>query len=254
MHIIQLLAKKQDDDETPKEKRNVTTTQPPRSRSGKFKVYGSHMISNLPPKLDLVTYLESAKEVKSYKVKIAAFDMDDTIICSKSGFKWGRGPNDWKWRTDTIIPVLQRKTASERYVVVIFTNQKSISVTEYLTTLSKSFRNFAIKVGQILASLNVALKGVPVLVFAASGRPGISQHHRSSEEYHEHSRKPRTGMWEELESYLKAALGKECTIDMEKSFYVGDAAGRHGDHLADDITFAQRVGLPFQTPEEFFGK
>lgn len=36
------------------------------------------------------------------------------------------------------------------------------------------------------------------------------------------------------------------------SFYVGDAAGRKGDHSAADIGFAKDVGVKFLLPEEVF--
>lgn len=34
--------------------------------------------------------------------------------------------------------------------------------------------------------------------------------------------------------------------------FVGDAAGRPGDHSADDRDFARAAGCPFKTPEEYF--
>lgn len=37
--------------------------------------------------------------------------------------------------------------------------------------------------------------------------------------------------------------------DKEKSFFVGDAAGRKGDHASTDRKFADNIGLPFHTPE-----
>lgn len=223
-----------------------------KSRAPRFKVYGSHMISSLPLKSDFKEFFKNSE--KNRKIKVAAFDMDDTLICTKSGIKWGRGPSDWKWRTDTIIPLLQHQASAGNCIVAIFTNQGSISVTELLTLLSKSYRNFTIKLGQILASLDVALKGVPVLVFAALGRPGKLLPMRSSEKEHDHFRKPGPGMWETLVEYVESALGEGSSIDMERSFYVGDAAGRDGDHLADDLSFAKNVGLSYQIPEDFFGK
>jgi pyruvate/2-oxoglutarate dehydrogenase complex dihydrolipoamide acyltransferase (E2) component len=42
-------------------------------------------------------------------------------------------------------------------------------------------------------------------------------------------------------------------VDLTQSFYVGDAAGRPGDHSDVDQGFAASVGLRFLTPEECFG-
>jgi bifunctional polynucleotide phosphatase/kinase len=41
-------------------------------------------------------------------------------------------------------------------------------------------------------------------------------------------------------------------VDLSKSFYVGDAAGRPGDWAAVDKQFAIAVGIQFKTPEEMF--
>lgn len=41
--------------------------------------------------------------------------------------------------------------------------------------------------------------------------------------------------------------------DLKESFFVGDAAGRPGDHSDSDKAFADAIGIPFMTPEEVFG-
>lgn len=212
------------------------------------------MISNVPNKKDFQAFYDKVLTNEDKKLKIAAFDMDDTLICTRSGIKFGRGPHDWKWRTNTIIPVLRQKFDKDDYVMVIFTNQASISVTEGTMTTSKSYKNFATKITAILTSLETTLKDTPIFVFAAPGRPGKTQKLRSSEDDHFHTRKPEIGMWEELEMYITRVLGEKCNIDKDKSFYVGDAAGRDGDHLPDDINFAKNVGVLFQLPEDFFGE
>jgi bifunctional polynucleotide phosphatase/kinase len=52
---------------------------------------------------------------------------------------------------------------------------------------------------------------------------------------HDNYRKPRSGMWKEaLEHYDL----DENTVDMDRSFYVGDAAGREGDGQKSDADFA----------------
>lgn len=41
-------------------------------------------------------------------------------------------------------------------------------------------------------------------------------------------------------------------VDVTKSFYVGDAAGRAKDHSASDKQFAAKCNLKFYTEKEFF--
>lgn len=256
MDIAQLLTKtsSNSNDKHSNSKEILPESSTRRSCSFRFKVIGSHMIVNFPNKRDFKEYCHHHLNKEEKKIKVAAFDMDDTLITTRSGIKFGRGPHDWMWRTDTINQVLEQKVVKENFVVVIFTNQASISVTERTITTSKSYKNFTIKLTEILTALGKNFKDTQFFVLAASGRPGKSQVLRSSEEEHFNTRKPRTGMWEEFELYVKDTLGDEYSIDMEKSFYVGDAAGRDGDHLADDLNFAKNVGLQFQIPEDFFGK
>ncbi|EPB73055.1 polynucleotide kinase 3 phosphatase [Ancylostoma ceylanicum] len=61
-------------------------------------------------------------------------------------------------------------------------------------------------------------------------------------------------MWKELEE-----ANGNVSIDISKSLYVGDAAGRHKtkirpkkDHSCADRFFASNLGVTFSTPEEFF--
>ena len=64
-------------------------------------------------------------------------------------------------------------------------------------------------------------------------------------------RKPRTGVWE----YLSKHCNDNISIDLDKSFYCGDAAGRKKpngkkDFSCSDRLFAINVGVKFFTPEE----
>ncbi|GBG25228.1 Aprataxin [Hondaea fermentalgiana] len=62
-----------------------------------------------------------------------------------------------------------------------------------------------------------------------------------------------TAMWDFMRSDpLKLCKATASLTDPAQGFYVGDAAGRAGDISDGDKRFAQQVGLPFYTPEDFF--
>ena len=71
-------------------------------------------------------------------------------------------------------------------------------------------------------------------------------------------RKPAVGMWNYLQD--KLSKGKATKLDIEKSFYCGDAAGRpktattKADFSDSDIKFALNLGLKFKLPEDVFTK
>lgn len=217
-----------------------------------WRIKGSHLVTNTPPSHEFKKYYKSRNGLNGpKKVKIAAFDMDSTLIDTKSGVKFGRGPNDWKWWNDQVTLVL-KKYADENYILVIFTNQGTVVVTEEIRNKSKSFANLCSKVNQMMASLKSTVDA-RVLVYAASARPRPKRAKNvSSEELHATTRKPGTGMWKELENYIRRSLGDEYEIDKDKSFFVGDAAGRDGDHLDSDKVFAEGFGIQFDIPENIF--
>ena len=64
----------------------------------------------------------------------------------------------------------------------------------------------------------------------------------------DHFRKPSTGCWD----YLVRTLPVGAAVDLSASFFVGDAAGRMGDHSDSDKAFAEAVGLPFFNEKAFF--
>lgn len=214
-----------------------------------WKVIRSHLIVNLPPADVFKEYYERTNGSK--KVKIAAFDMDSTLIDTKSGVKFGRGPHDWRWWNQQVTKKLKHYV-DEKYIVAIFTNQGAVVVTPETKHTSKSYNNLTIKINLMMT----ALKGTvdtQVLVFAAPIRPSPKRTKNiSSEEMHKLMRKPEIGMWKELEQYIHRSLGEDYEIDLESSFFVGDAAGRIGDHLDSDKVFAETIGLRFDVPEDIF--
>ena len=74
---------------------------------------------------------------------------------------------------------------------------------------------------------------MPATAFVAPGNDGC--------------RKPACGMWRAL-----AARSGGLHLDAAASFFVGDAAGRAGDHSDSDAAFARALQLRFYLPEQAF--
>lgn len=163
---------------------------------------------------------------------IAAYDMDGTLILTKSGKVFPTDVDDWKLAFGTVASTLKAKHA-ENFKIVIITNQAGISKGKTkLSDIKKKIENIA------------RTLGVPIQAFIATGDNCF--------------RKPLTGMWQALCDYKNNSV----VVDMEQSFYVGDAAGRpenksikkKKDHSAVDRLLALNLNLTFFTPEEHFLK
>lgn len=167
--------------------------------------------------------------------KIAGYDMDGTIIKTKSGNVFPKNIDDWQ----IIFPEVQVKLKSlhkDGFKICFFTNQGGIARGKI------KLDDFKGKIKQIVAKLEV-----PIQVFIAVG-DGLY-------------RKPRTGMWEHLKNEMNDAV----KVQEDRCFFVGDAAGRpetgkgatkqRKDHSLADRLFAANVGISFYTPEvHFLGK
>ncbi|CAH6721073.1 hypothetical protein CLIB1444_05S02982 [[Candida] jaroonii] len=170
---------------------------------------------------DIVTYIPTIVSRR----KIAAFDLDDTLITTKSKAKFPRNEKDWKFKYD-VIPVFE-KLVKDEYLIVIFTNQGGMTVT------SKRFKNLQTKINDIISRVNGKLPEFDPFVLIAP-KCGTT-----------HMRKPQVGMWDHFKKVVE-------DVDMKESFFVGDAAGRKGDFSNSDLVFADNIGLKFYTPEEYF--
>lgn len=165
--------------------------------------------------------------------KVAAFDLDGTLITTRSGKVFPTSPSDWRILYPEIPKKLQELDA-KGYKLVILTNQMGIGRGKLQAEVFKA------KVEAILEKL-----GVPFQVLVAT-HAGLN-------------RKPVSGMWDHLQEQANEGI----PISIEDSVFVGDAAGRPAnwapgrkkkDFSCADRLFALNVGLPFATPEEFFLK
>jgi len=164
--------------------------------------------------------------------KIAGYDMDGTIIKTKSGWDFPEDTYDWQ----IIFPEVPEKLKNlhrNGFKICFFTNQRGIARGEI------ELDDFKVKIEHIVTEL-----GVPIQVFIAIG-DGFY-------------RKPLTGMWQ----YLKTKMNAGVRIQKDLCFFVGDAAGRpetlkggtkrREDHSLADRLFAANIGLTFYTPEVHF--
>lgn len=152
---------------------------------------------------------------------VAAFDLDDTLIAPSTGNKWSRSASGWRWWHNTI-PTKLKELHAQGFRIIILSNQSTISLKDNPKVIQKdsvSLINFKSQLTAILQQLDL-----PISVYAATGQDVY--------------RKPRAGMWKEMLEDLE--VDGPGMVDMDASFYVGDAAGREKspkrpkDHACSD--------------------
>lgn len=175
----------------------------------------------------------TSKGVRS-SVRIAGYDIDGTIIKTKSGNVFPKTTDDWQlnFAGDKIKQKLKRLHESG-YKICFFTNQGGIAKGKV------DVNEFKQKVTKI-----IDLLGVPIQTFISIENGFL--------------RKPLPGMWFEMRDNCNDNL----KLELEKCFFVGDAAGRpevgkgvqkrRKDHSLADRFFAENIGISFYTPEEHF--
>lgn len=214
---LKTLNQEQDSEKCPKtelnEKRHTSVHPCPKSVWNKF---NQLMVYN---KVGLIS-----------RAKIAGFDMDGTIIGTKSGKTFPQDSDDWRILFPEI-PGKLKKVFGNGYKIVFFTNQHGVQ------TGRTKMEDMQRKICSIVDKLEI-----PIQVFVATGS-GVF-------------RKPVSGMW----TYLQDKENDDIPVDLMESFYVGDAAGRPDkwkprrkkDFSCSDRLFAINIGVKFYTPEEFF--
>ncbi len=170
--------------------------------------------------------LIKSKQEFSDNIKIAGFDFDFTLVKTKSRKKFPIDSDDWTPWDKSVLNKL-KSLVKDNYRLVIFSNQNGVGSGKIKKEMVYNrFQNFINSTGldwTCIAAINKDL-----------------------------FRKPNKSMWK--------YLFKGYQINMEESFYVGDAAGRLKDYKkgakkdfsCSDRKFAMNLKLDFFTPEEFF--
>ncbi|KAJ3492443.1 hypothetical protein NLG97_g5387 [Lecanicillium saksenae] len=179
------------------------------------------------------------------RTKMAAFDLDSTLIATSSGRKHAKDASDWRW-WDKRVPGKLKELYEDGYHVAILSNQGGITL--HIDPKQKAPQKFTAKRVDEFKQKGAAILrnlDLPVTIYAATAKDNF--------------RKPRRGMWDEV---LKDIKLEAKDVDLENSIFVGDAGGRVAtvvngavivkDFSCSDRNLAHNVGITFKTPEEYF--
>jgi bifunctional polynucleotide phosphatase/kinase len=155
---------------------------------------------------------------------VSGFDLDYTIIKTKSRNIFPKDKNDWELWDQSVKNKFFELSKIPNKLIIIFSNQKGIGRD---TKKFLSVKDFQDKIHNIRKELGVNF------IFIAALEDDIY-------------RKPRPGMWNYIEEKLFIKINKK------SSFYVGDMAGRPNDKYDTDLKFALNLKIKFLTPEEYF--
>ena len=168
--------------------------------------------------LEIFAYLKKTKS-PAEKIRLACFDLDNTLIQTKSGKLFPADQDDWQWCSNYIKQMLHQYHR-KGYEIVVLTNQAKGA--------TRGFEHIKQKIEKVCKDA-----GIPILVLMSVGM-------------NSRFRKPKPGFMK----YLSRIYNDQ--ISTEDSFYVGDAAGREGDFSDCDKVFARNAGLKFYTNTVFF--
>ncbi len=165
------------------------------------------------------------------KIILSSFDLDSTLIKTKSGKRFGTDIDDWRFIYSNDL-MKQKMTGSNNSIICIISNQ--LGVSKGKVNDKELMRKFA----NIVNDLSDILEDKFICIFGAF----------QDDLY----RKPRTKSLEYIESILKPYADFD-SIDYDNSYYVGDASGCPGSFSDVDYKFALNAGLKFYDVDDFLG-
>ena len=163
-----------------------------------------------------------SKQTKTDSVYM--FDLDCTLIKTKSGKKFPTDKNDWEPLYPNVKTKFDDLVKNNNVLVGIISNQKGLKSQIQITDWIDKIKNISkiISIDWVFASI-------------------------TDDRY----RKPMPGSWEFIKDKFKNI--DWVTLDSKnKIYYIGDAFGRPDDFSDTDIKYALNCGLKFKTPEVFF--
>lgn len=165
-------------------------------------------------------------------VGITGFDLDWTLIKTRSGKTFPTDESDWEFYNLSIKKKI-KKLDNGQNIIVIFSNQGGLSKDK------KKVMAWNNKIKSIVKNLNVNC------VVISSLKDNMYK-------------KPRWGMWDNVVRYLQT---HSVSVNKKKSFYCGDAGGLGArvikgckipkDFADTDLKFALNIGVKFIHRDEF---
>lgn len=149
------------------------------------------------------------------------FDLDYTLIKTKSGKKFPTNKDDWEILYPNIPNVLANLTDC---IIGIISNQKGLKSQSQIDDWIEKINNIKnkIRIDFVFASIT-----------------------------DDRFRKPMCGSYEFIQKeFININWNK--LIELDKIYYIGDAFGRKDDFSDTDIKYAINCGFKFKTPEIFF--
>ena len=154
-------------------------------------------VLQLAPSAPLLTH------PRETEVRVAAFDLDGTLVVPKSGAKFAKNKSDWTW-FDARVPDKLRELSAKGFHIVIFSNQNGVE------TGKTSTKDLEEKLTTILSMVGL---DTTAAVFMATEKDQF--------------RKPGRKMWDQY-AHLFLSGG---AVPSKDSFYCGDAAGSKKSRL-----------------------
>ncbi len=154
--------------------------------------------------------------------KIFIFDLDSTLIKTKSGRVYPIDKNDWEFLDNSVLSINE---LIKDNICGIVTNQGGLKSETLIN-------NWIDKIKQINKKINFHF----VFVSIKDDR----------------FRKPLPASWDYIKTNLLESIDTQTLISNKKIYFIGDAFGRKSDHSDTDVKYAENCGFKFKTPEIFF--
>jgi bifunctional polynucleotide phosphatase/kinase len=163
-------------------------------------------------------------QTKNNIKKVIIFDLDGTLIITKSGKVFPINDKDWKFIFNNI-PDYISTINNNNTIIGIISNQKGLKNED--------------KKKEWINKLNDIIYHIPFdFVFASLTDDRF--------------RKPMPGSWDFIKDELFKNIDFTKLLEKNKIYFIGDAFGRPNDHSDTDIKFAINCKFKFKTPEMFF--